>query len=438
MQNERLETSPELDHLPVTERTKYQQQALLRLWGLAAHHPLTRDRLPQCRAAELTHENIFAKWSEIAPDVSADHLQRITKQGEYRTFDATESGARMVCTSGGSTGRPKLLVNTYNETLRNARFQGKAYRLAGITAQDTVATFGGSGTFAIDYSIYHALAQLGCTIVPFVDFRRAEDNCENLEMLSVSVLLALPSKLYPLAAYLEDHGKTLKNVRLVVTGGEPLSAQLKTRLTALFGANLEFGSTFCTSDHGAIGYQCPHCEEGEYHLHEVLQYVELIPTDESGSATELVVSNLQWSYMPVVRLRSGDRAEWTDDHGSCPCGRTSRKIKLLGRTADMIEIGGERISGLLFSRLPERVGIHENLVQVLVRKANDGRDLVEVSLNDALRDRYENDLRSALMGNSTFARMVREQRVVGPHFVELRETERVSSYGKLRVLRDMR
>jgi phenylacetate-coenzyme A ligase PaaK-like adenylate-forming protein len=440
MQNERLETLPELDRLPVKERTKYQQQALLRLWGVAAHHPLTRDRFPEYRPEELTHENIFAKWSEIPPDVSANHLQRIIKEGEYRAFDATESGSRIVCTSGGSTGRPKLLVNTYEETLRNARFQGKGYCLAGITAQDTVATFGGSGTFAIDYCIYHALAQIGCTIVPFVDFRRAEDNCENLEMLSVSVLLALPSKLYPLAAYLEDHGKTLKKVRLVVTGGEPVSAQLKTRLIARFGANLKFGSTFCTSDHGAIGYQCPHCDEGEYHLHEVLQHVELIAADESGSTRELVVSNLQWSYMPVVRLRSGDCAEWTDDHGNCPCGRTSRKIKLLGRTADMIRIGGEKISGLLFSQLPERVGIHENLVQVLVRTGSDGRDLVEVSLNDALRDRYENDLRSALMGNSTFARMVREQRVIGPHFVGMREMEKekVSSYGKLRVLRDMR
>jgi phenylacetate-coenzyme A ligase PaaK-like adenylate-forming protein len=438
MQNERPETLPELDRLPAAERKNYQQRALLRLWGIAAHHPLTRSRFPQYRVEELTQENIFAKWSEIPSDVSANHLQCIIKEGEYRAFHATDTDARIVCSSGGSTGQPKLLVNTYEETLRNARFQGKGYRLAGITAHDIVATFGGSGTYAIDYCIYHALAQIGCMIVPFVDFRRAEDNCESLEMLSASVLLALPSKLYPLAAYLEDQDKTLKKVHLVVTGGEPLSSQLKTRLIARLGANLRFGSTFCTSDHGAIGYQCPHCEEGEYHLHEVLQHVELTAADERESATELVVSNLCNSYMPVVRLRSGDCAEWTDDHGNCLCGRTSRKIKLLGRTADMIEIGGEKISGLLFSRLPERVGIDENLVQVLVRTGNDGRDLVEVSLNDALRDRYENDLRSALMGNSTFARMVREQRVIGPHFVGVREMGKVSSYGKLRVLRDMR
>jgi phenylacetate-coenzyme A ligase PaaK-like adenylate-forming protein len=437
MQSDPLETIPDFDVLPAEERTKYQEQALLRLWNAAIHHPLTRGRFPQDQE-QPTRGDILARWSEVTPDLSADHLQCMLRQGEYQAFHANRTDARIVCTSGGSTGRPKLLVGTYEETLRNAGFQGKGYRLAGITAYDTVATFGGSGTYAIDYSIYHALAQTGCTIVPFVDFRRTEENCENLEMLQVSVLLALPSKLYPLVAYLEDQNKTLRNVRLVVTGGEPVSGQLRTRLMNRFGANLKFGSTFCTSDHGAIGYQCPFCGEGEYHLHEVLQYLELIPADEQGRAKEIVASNLHSSYMPIVRLRSGDFAEWTDDRGKCRCGRTSRKIRLLGRTADVINIGGEKISARLFSDLPERVGIHENLVQVLLRAASDGRDLVEIALDDALRDRYENDLRSTLMANSTFARMVNDRRVIGPRFVTPRETEKASGYGKLRVLRDMR
>jgi phenylacetate-coenzyme A ligase PaaK-like adenylate-forming protein len=438
MHSDRFETMPELDVLPAAERTKYQEQALLRLWNLAIQHPLTRHRFPRHQAEEPMRENIFARWSEIAPDVSADHLQCLLGEGEYEAFHTKENNARIVCTSGGSTGRPKLLVGTYEETLRNAGFQGKGYRLAGITAHDTVATFGGSGTYAIDYCIYHGLSQVGCTIVPFVDFRRTAENCENLEALQVSVLLALPSKLYPLVAYLEADNKTLRSVRLVVTGGEPVSDQLKTRLMNRLGANLQFGSTFCTSDHGAIGYQCHHCQEGEYHLHEVLQHVELVPADEQGHAKELVVSNFHCSYMPIVRLRSGDFAEWTDDRGECLCGRTSRRIRLLGRTSDVIRLGGEKISARIFSDLPGRVGIQENLMQVLLRAGSEGRDLVEITLTEALRDRYESDLRSTLMANSTFAQMVSDRRVIGPYFVTTRELEKSSGYGKLRVLRDMR
>lgn len=430
---------PELDVRRAAERTDYQRYALLRLWAVAKRHPLTRGRFPQNQAEEPTLDNIFERWTEIPTGTPADHFPCVIKEGEYRTFHANRAGAPIVCSSGGSTGKPKLLVGTYEETLHNARYQGKGYRLAGITAGDTVATFAGSGTYAIDYCIYHALAQVGCTIVPLVNFRRAEENYEILERLRINVLLALPSKLYPLISHLESQSRRLRSVRLIVTGGEPVSVQLRRRLIDRFGENLRFGSTFCTSDHGAIGYQCPHCDEGEYHLHEELQHVELIAPDVAGGANELVVSNLQCSYMPVVRLRSGDRAEWTDFDGRCACGRTSRKMRLLGRTADMIKIGGEEISGRLFSELPERVGIHENLIQILLRTGHDGRDLVEIALNDSLRERYEQNVRSTLMENLTFARMVREQRVVGPQFVAAVENiGRASGYGKLRVLRDMR
>ena len=439
MPNHPVDDRSDLDVLSTAERMKFHQRSLLRLWDLAIRHPLTRRRFPQYQAAEPTPENIFAKWSEIPPDSATDHLPCIRKEGEYRAFHTNGIEARIVCSSGGSTGKPKLLVSAYEEALCNASYQGKGYRRAGITAHDTVATFGGSGTFAIDYGVYHALAQVGCTIVPFVDFHRAEENCEVLEMLRINVLLALPSKLYPLISYLEERGRKLENVRLVVTGGEPLSCQLKSRLMARCGTALAFGSTFCTSDHGAIGYQCSRCGDGEYHLHEGMQYVELVASEEGGSPNELVVSNLRWSYMPVVRLRTGDCAEWTDYRGDCLCGKTSRKIRLLGRMADTISIGGAKINGRWFSELPGRVGIHENLMHVLVRTGCDGRDVVEIALNGSLRDRYEKALRSALMENATFARIVREQRVIGPHFVtETDGMENTSGYGKLKVLRDMR
>lgn len=77
-------------------------------------------------------------------------------------------------------------------------------------------------------------------------------------------------------------------------------------------------------------------------------------------------------------------------------------------------------------------------MQVLLRAGSEGRDLVEITLTEALRDRYESDLRSTLMANSTFAQMVSDRRVIGPYFVTTRELEKSSGYGKLRVLRDMR
>ena len=451
MQNEPPDHTAGIDFSPPASRLCHQRLALLRLWNLAKRHPLTRDRIPPS-SAEDVKQDIFATWSNIVPAASTDQLHRILQDGEYGSFhaigtnDTTRRSSPIVTSTGGSTGKPKLLVNTYDEVLHDAFFQAKSYRLAGITPDDRVATLGGSGTYATDYSIYHALGKIGCTIVPINDFRRAEENCEILEALRVTVLLVLPSKLYPLLSHLEDRGRTLKDVRLIVTGGEPVSDQLKGRARHCFGAHLALGSTFRTTDHGAIGYQCAHCNDGEYHLHEGLQYVELISSEEGG-VNELVVSNLFCTYMPIVRVRSGDWAEWSDDHDHdhdhdhdrCRCGRTSRKIKIRGRTADIIMVGGEIISGQLFSKLPERVGVHENLVQVLLQTGDDGVDRVVIALDDVVRVRYEDKLRSSLMADPVFARMTRERRVFGPIFVARHQsTETTRGYGKLRVFRDLR
>ena len=78
-------------------------------------------------------------------------------------------------------------------------------------------------------------------------------------------------------------------------------------------------------------------------------------------------------------------------------------------------------------------------MHVFVRTGCDGRDVVEIALNELLRDRYEKALRSALMENATFAQIVREQRVIGPYFITATDSmENTSGYGKLKVLRDMR
>jgi phenylacetate-coenzyme A ligase PaaK-like adenylate-forming protein len=428
----------ELDRLPSIEREKYQKQALLRLWDVARRHPHTSWRFPTAPADEPTCEDILAMWRRISPATSTDQVEYLVKREEHEWGGAAEGKSLIVTSTGGSTSAPKLLINTYDEMLFDARFQGKSYRIAGIGAQDTVATFGGSGIYATDYGIYHSLAQIGCAIVPINDFRRAEENAEILRKLRVNVLLTLPSKLYPLISHLESDNGGLNHIRLIVTGGEAISPQLKERLSNQLGGKLSFGSTLRTTDHGAVGHQCQHCDEGEYHLHEELQYAELVPSVETG-ANELLISNLHCTSMPIVRLSAGDLAEWSDSQGKCRCGRTSRKIKLRGRAADLIKIGGEVVSGNLFSKLPERVGIHENLLHVLVRTTQDGKDLVEIVVDEPLRARYEHQLRSGLMADPTFSRLVNEQRVLGPVFAAPSENiGKAPGYGKLRVLRDMR
>ncbi|MDD7960714.1 hypothetical protein PUT90_28590, partial [Klebsiella pneumoniae] len=45
---------------------------------------------------------------------------------------STAGGAAVVYSTSGSTGSPKVLLDSYTEVLRNALFYGKGYRACGI------------------------------------------------------------------------------------------------------------------------------------------------------------------------------------------------------------------------------------------------------------------------------------------------------------------
>lgn len=379
----------DVDYLGIEDARRRRAVALRSLLLHASAHPLTGNRLIDISAEDIAQADPHCVLARIAPVASPDHTDAILGTASYRPFGTPiVEGSGIVFSTGGTTGRPTMLLNTYAETLRNACHHGKGYWAAGIRPHHRVASFGGSGTYASEYCVYHALAQTGCTIVPINDFRRDKANIAILEELAVDTLLVMPSEAYGLLDHLEAAGETLQSIRLVVTGGEPLSEQVKRRMRSVFSDDLVFGSTFQTADVGTVGYECRNCGPREYHLHAALIHAEIERID---GAPELVLTNLDRRLMPVVRLRTGDRAEWVNlPADRCRCGRTSRRIRLLGRTRDLIKIGGEKIPIDAIRRLPEVLDIAEHRLRIEVSTGDDGRDLITV-LCDEVIDRHLQD-----------------------------------------------
>jgi phenylacetate-CoA ligase len=65
-----------------------------------------------------------------------------------------------------------------------------------------------------------------------------------------------------------------------------------------------------------------------------------VPAGGSGTP---VYTHLERDCQPMIRLVSGDIAEWTD--AACPCGRTYPRLPrgIIGRIDDMIVIRGENV-----------------------------------------------------------------------------------------------
>lgn len=402
MLNRTCRNQVELDFCKEDERETYHRATLARLLLHARSHPLTGDRLAGASRADILSDpqEVLAR---VAPVRTPDHGNAVLAARDV----SGPGGASIVFSTGGTTGRPVILLGTYGDSLRNAVHHGKGYWIAGVRPHHRVATFGGSGTFASEYCVYHALSQTGCTILPVNDFRRVPENVVILRNMKATVLLAMPSELYPMVDHMEAHRLHLPDVELIVTGGEPLSEQLRDRLNGVFGPVVKFGSTFQTADLGTIGFQCEHCAPSEYHVHEEIQYVQV---EEVDGEPELVVTNLDRALMPALRLQSGDRASFVESGRPCLCGRTSRKIALLGRTGAVMKIGGEKVPTAGILRLPVAVRVNEHRVRIEITRSASGRDRLTVRSDEFLEQGRETAALSHLLAEPKLAQMVREGR----------------------------
>ena len=60
-----------------------------------------------------------------------------------------------------------------------------------------------------------------------------------------------------------------------------------------------------------------------------------------GATGELVLSHLQHRAAPLLRFRTRDHVELRI--GECPCGRTSPRVRCIGRTDDMLIVRGVNV-----------------------------------------------------------------------------------------------
>lgn len=257
-----------------------------------------------------------------------------------------EGAGGYVFSSGGTTGAPKMVYRTIEEQHANALRLGKGLALSVFGADDVVANLLFAGSLWASFVSYNqALEVTGCRILPISGNLPMEQIAEQLMHYGATAAITIPSVLLSLAAHVEAHRLSLR-LRKVSTGGEHLFAGAQSYLRRTLGVE-QFASTgYTTNDTGAIGYQCAHCEGGVHHVHEDLHYLELLDPEtlesvSPGAIGKVVVTNLQRRLMPTIRYDVGDLGRWIE--GDCPCGRRTRRMELLGRSDDVLIIGGGNV-----------------------------------------------------------------------------------------------
>lgn len=326
-----------MSYCPHAERIRYQQSRLTRLLKHAQSHDYTKHRIPQIPIIE---DQVLSVLDQVIPIDSSDHTKYVKRISEC--ISVKKPNSKIVFSSGGTTGLPKAILLSFDEMLLNTVKHGMGYAAAGVGPHDIVLTYGQPGFFASEFTVYHGLAQTGCTTLPLGISEDPSLVESVIQQFRCTVLIVMPSNLIPLVQYLSTCGKELPHIRLILTGGEAMPESLKKKIQTLSGykKGIQFRSTFQTADVGTIGFQCSYLDHHTYHIQESLQYVEIEENDQGVG--ELIITNLSRYEMPVVRIKTGDLASWS--HHRCPCGRSDRVLRLLGRNSIYIKVGGEKFN----------------------------------------------------------------------------------------------
>ena len=302
---------------------------------------LLQSQLASLRASELYAERLrgAAAFEEI-PFLTKAELREGQRRnppfGDHLCVDPTDL-VRMHVTSG-TTGDPVAIGFTQADHQVNSVVGARAFGTAGVRAHHTIAHCLNYALYAGGIADHMALEAAGATVVP-VGVGQSQRLLDLIPRLGIDAIFGTLSFPAHLARRAEDPAAL--GLELIVTAGEPGAGlrAVREEIERTWGARVT--DTFGMSDvWSTMAGECGQSEglhlstEG-YALLEVLDGDQPLPL-EDGVRGELVWTHLRREASPLLRYRSGDLAQvWT---APCPCGRSSPRIRIDGRTDDMLRV----------------------------------------------------------------------------------------------------
>jgi phenylacetate-CoA ligase len=234
--------------------------------------------------------------------------------------------------TSGSTGQPIKLPKGRLTTLywqahviRDHQWWGREYTgklasiRAGFTESFELDTWGGPVA-----ALYGSGPGIGLPAVMNV-----AEQLEHLEKFQPNIIIVHAGILTGFVAEWERKGFSLPKLKHVKNVGDTVHNNLRERLRAVAG--LEIEDNYSCSEVGSIAIQCP--ASGLFHIMHENLIVEILNEDGTptveGDVGRVVVTDLYNSAAPMIRYDLGDHAEVGPE---CTCGRHGPTLKrILGR-----------------------------------------------------------------------------------------------------------
>ena len=255
---------------------------------------------------------------------------------------------KRVYSSSGTSGMPTFIGVTHHDYDDVwMAISERSYYCSGFRSGDRVVVTVNLGPFVAGSEI-DAFERIGCTTIPL-----PPGNTERVIMAfrhGANGLLGTPSYVQYLDAWCHEKGIDTRSLglRKITVSGEPGAGIPAVREKIQTAFNATVTETAGLSDMAvSIWGECP-CQCGMHFCAQEYVMAELIDPEtgkplewKDGATGELVYTAIDRECVPLVRFRSRDHVQvWVS---KCDCGRTSPRIRIIGRTDDMLIIKGVNV-----------------------------------------------------------------------------------------------
>ena len=296
--------------------------------------------------------------------------------------------------SSGTTGRATVIFHTQSDIDAWTNLLARCMYMAGMRKRDVFQNMMTYGLFTGGLGFHYGAEKIGALVIP-AGAGNSKRQIQLLKDFETTVIHIIPSYALHLSTVFEELHIDPKdtNIRIAYVGAEPHSEKLRQKIEDIYGFKAYNSYGLSEMNGPGVAFECP-CQNG-LHIWEDNFLVEILDPDTmkslpDGEEGELVLTTLVREGMPIIRYRTKDLTRILP--GTCPCGRTHRRIeRIKGRTDDMLILKGVNIFPIqIEKKLMEIPGVGKNFLIILDREGYNDHMTIKVEVE---RQFFDGDLK---------------------------------------------
>jgi phenylacetate-CoA ligase len=248
--------------------------------------------------------------------------------------------------SSGTTGKPIVVAYTKDDVAVWTSVMVRSFAACGLHEGDIIQNAYGYGLFTGGLGAHYGGEGIGATVIP-ISGGNTDRQIMLMKDFGVTAICCTPTYFLHLIDRAGQLGVDLKSLplRAGVFGAEPWTQSMRKHIESV--TNIAAFDIYGLSEiiGPGVAIECPH-HDG-LHIFEDHFYPEIIDPESGkvlpdGEEGELVLTTLSKWAMPMIRYRTRDITALLP--GPCPCGRTLRRMRRIGRRSDdMLIIRGVNV-----------------------------------------------------------------------------------------------